>query len=198
MSSAWLILLLCSPFAIALGSPFPFLVLFVYIELRNATPRLLDPIRLVSLICLAVALTFLFSGWRFIDAEINMLLAFLAIISYCFLASSASAISSKVFRVAALFALGAPACIATFIVCLAALFQSDPPYKSERIRSDLVCKESSYGMVGAGGDKIELFKMWPGLPFIEKRVAGDISDDSAPKAKLSSCAEMLKEFDDQK
>ena len=198
MSSAWLILLLYSPFAIALGSPFPLLVLFVYIGLRNAKPRLLDPIRLVSLIYLAVALAFFFSGWRFIDAGISILLALLAIGSYCFLASSASAISSNVFRVAALFALGAPACIVTFIVCLAALFQNDAPYKSEQIRSDLVCKEGSYGMVGAGGDKIELFKIWPGLPFIEKRVAGDISDDSAPKAKLSSCAELLKEFDDKK
>jgi hypothetical protein len=171
--------------------------LFLYIALRGAMPRLLNPIRLVSLAYLAASLAFIFSGWRLSNAGISFISALLAIGSYCFLASCAFAISSKFFRVAVLFALGAPACIVTFIAALAALF-NDAPYKSEQIRSDLVCRESSYGMVGAGGDKIELFKMWPGLPFVEKRVAGDVSDDSLPKADLKSCAELLKKFDDQK
>jgi len=52
-------------------------------------------------------------------------------------------------------------------------------------------------MVGAGGGKIELYELWPSLPFIEKRVAGEMSDDAAPKADLSSCAELLKKFEDR-
>jgi hypothetical protein len=198
MSTTLSLFLFYSPFLIILGSPFPLLVLIFYTSVRSSAPRLLNPIRMASLVCFIAYLGLIFSGWRFIDAAINFICALLAIGSYCFLASAASEISSRLLRVTVLFILGAPVCMVTFIAALGILFHDAPPYKSERMRSDLICKESSYGMVGAGGDKIELYKSWPGLPFIEKWVAGDASDDSAPKAKLSSCAELLRKFDDRK
>jgi hypothetical protein len=98
---------------------------------------------------------------------------------------------------AVLFTLGAPACIVTSIGTFASLFR-EVPYKTEQMRSDLICRESSHGIVGAGGDKIELYKSRRGRPFIEKWVAGDQSDDSLPKAEMSSCADLLRKFDDRK
>jgi hypothetical protein len=197
MSTAFWLLLKYSPFAIFFGSPVPLIVLLVYTCFRRDTPRLLNPIRIASLVYLIVYIGFIFSGWHLIDVAINGMCGVLAIGSYCFLASTASEISSRLLRVAALFVLGAPVCIITFFGYLSILFQDGPPYKTEQMRSDLICREGSYGMVGAGGGKIELYELWPSLPFIEKRVAGEMSDDAAPKADLSSCAELLKKFEDR-
>lgn len=192
-----MVFLLYAPFLIVLGSPFPLLVLFFYTRLRSEMPRLLNPIRMASLACLIACLGFIFSGLRFTEAAINFICGLLAIGSYCFLASSASEIASRPLRVAVLFTLGAPVCIVTSILAFGSLVH-EAPFKTEQMRSDLVCKESSYGMVGAGGDKIDLYESWRGLPFIEKWVAGDQSDDSLPKAEMSSCADLLRKFDDRK
>src|SRR4029077_16302480 len=157
------------PFLIVLGSPFPLLVLFFYTRLRRGAPRLLNPIRIASLAILIACLGLFFSGWRFKKDEINVICGLLAIGSYCFLASSASEIPSRPLRVAALLSLGAPACFVTLLVVLAPLFE-ETPYKAEQMRFELVCKESTYGVVSAGGERNDLYQSWPGLPFIEKRI----------------------------
>jgi hypothetical protein len=185
------------PFLIVFGSPFPLLVLFLYTSLRSEAPRLLNPIRMASLACLIAYLGFSYSRMRFTDGLVDFLSGLFAIGSYCFLASSAFEIPSKPLRVAVLFTLGAPVCIVTVFAAVGSLF-SEHRNRTEQMRPDLVCRESSYGMVGAGGDKIELYKSWRGLPFIEKLVAGDQSDDSAPKANMSSCADLLRQYDDRK
>jgi hypothetical protein len=144
-------------------------------------------------------LGFFYSGARFTDDAVNFIGGLFAISSYCFLASSAFEIPSRPLRAAALFALGAPVCIVSVLAAVGSLFDTDAsPYRTERMRADLVCRENSYGMVGAGGDQIGLYKSWPGFPSIEKQVAGDQSDDAAPKAKMSSCADLLRQYDDRK
>jgi hypothetical protein len=192
MKILWLL-----PFLIVFGSPFPLLLLFFYTCLRSEAPRLLNPIRMASLACLIAYFGFSYSGMRFTDGPVNFLSGLLAIGSYCFLASSAFEIPSRPLRVVVLFTLGAPVCIVTVFSAAGSLF-SEYPNKTEQMRPDLICRNSSYGMVGAGGDKIELYKSWLGLPFIEKLVAGDQSDDSAPKATMNSCADLLRQYDDRK
>jgi len=184
---------------IVIGTPIPLLVLYSFIVVRRAAPRLLNPIRMASLACLIASLGFHYSGARFTDGAAGFIAAISAIGSYCFLSSSAFDIPSTPLRAAALFTLGAPACIVTVLVAVSSLLNTDaPPDRTEQMRPGLVCKEGGYGMVGAGGDQIGLYKSWPGFPLIEKRVAGDQSDDSAPKAQMSSCADLLRQYDGQK
>jgi hypothetical protein len=185
------------PFLIVFGSPFPLLVLFFYTNLRSAAPCLLNPIRMASLAYLIGYLGVSHSGMRFTDGLINFLSGLFAIGSYCFLVSSAFEIPLKLLRVAVLVTLGAPVCIVTFFAAVSVLF-ADHPDKSEQMRPDLVCKHTSYGMVGAGGDRIELYKSWLGYPFIEKLVAGDDSPDSVDKKDLKSCADLLQQYESRK
>jgi hypothetical protein len=190
-----MLLLLLIIFA-AVGSPFPALVLGAYILLREET-RLLRWIRVVTLIFLVIYLGYLYSGLRFTNGGIRFLTGTLAIGSYCLLASTAFEIRPIALRATTLFVLGTPICILTAVATFASMFDSDS-YKATTMRAGLVCREGSYGMVGAGGDRIGLYKSWPGLPFIEREVAGDISDDAAPKKDLSSCAELLRKYENGK
>lgn len=181
-----------------LGSPFPLLMLGLYVILREQ-PRLLNLIRVASLVCLIAYWGFFFSGSgvRFTNDGANSVAGALAIGSYCFLASSVFEIPSMPLRVTALFILGVPICMLTALATFALAFPDPPPYRTEQMRTDLVCRQSSYGIVGAGGDRIGLYKSWPGFPFIEKLVAGDQSEDTVPKTNLSSCADLLRQYDDR-
>jgi hypothetical protein len=185
-------------FLIVLGSPFP-LVVFVFYLLVRDYGLLTLILRIGSLIWLIVYLGFFFSNVSLVNSGMNFLCGVIALGSYCFLASSAFEISLKPLRVIALVILGAPASIVTMTGILSLMFDADAStYKKEQMRPDLVCKMSSYGIVGAGGDRIRLYKSWPAIPFLERNVGGDSSNDADPSIKMSSCADLLNRYDDRK
>lgn len=179
---------------LVVGCPFPICIFGAYIALRQK-PRLLRWTRAAALAFLVACLGFWFSGARFTIDAITFFATAFAVGSYCFLASSAFEIRLKSIRITLLLILGVPICALTGFATIGSMFSDPPPHKVEQVRADLVCREGSYGMVGAGGDRIGLYKSWRSLPFIEKQVAGDISPDVSNKRELKSCADLLRQYD---
>jgi hypothetical protein len=176
----------------------PALAIVTFIWMRRHYSQLLSSIAIGSAILLLLAMGLALSGFSFTSIAANYACFAVLYTAYAFLVVSCLRIKNKVIRMLALVMSAAPMCIGFPIPFLDILESSDIEH-IERLAPNLTCRITGWGMAGgSSGYRVDLYKSWSSVPFLERRVLGDsvvqAGYSGAPPDDVS-CTDLLMQFE---
>jgi hypothetical protein len=149
----------------------------------------------IAFLCFAIGSSV--SRLSFTNVWVNVVLAAVCYLAYCFLAASCWQISRNAVRYIVgivttlpigvgylLGTIGAPA-----LVWIVSDYVS-PPHHVEQMAPGLMCEITDWGMVLSGGYKVHLYQRWSAFPFLEREVVVLTVDQNANDAD-KTCSDAL-------
>lgn len=194
-TGAWAFLAI---WATVLGAP---LIAFLALPgIRRAWPYAHGPIIIAAIAILCFAIGLSVSRLSFTNVWVNVVLAAICYLAYCFLAASCWQISRNAVRyilgIVTALPIGAGYLLGTIGALGLGWIVSDyasPPHHVEQMAPGLICEITEWGTVLSGGYKVHLYRRWPAFPFLEREVEILTVDQNASDAD-KTCSDALNAY----
>ena len=184
--------------ATVLGAP-PITFLAVP-RIRRAWPHAHGLIIIAAIVILCFAIGTSVSRLSFTNVWVNVVLAAICYLAYCFLAASCWQISRNVVRyivgTVTTLPIGFGYLLGTVGVLALMWIVSDYaslPHRVEQMAPGLTCETTEWGTVLSGGYKVHLYQRWSAIPFLEREVVVlTVGQDARDADK--TCSDALKAY----
>jgi hypothetical protein len=184
--------------ATVLGAP-PIAFLAVPV-IRRAWPYANLPIIIAAIAILCFAIGSSVSRLSFTNVWVNVVLAAICYLAYCFLAASCWQISRSAVRYIVGIVTTLPIGVGYLLGTIGALglgwIVSDyasPPHHVEQMAPGLICEITEWGTIFSGGYKVHLYQRWSAFPFLEREVVILTVDQNASDAD-KTCSDALNAY----
>ena len=168
--------------------------------IRRAWPYAHGPIIIVAIAILCFAIGSSVSRLSFTNVWVNVVLAAICYLAYCFLAASCWQISRNAVRYIVGIVTTLPIGVGYLLGTIGALglgwIVSDyasPPHHVEQMAPGLICEITEWGTVFSGGYKVHLYQRWSAFPFLEREVVILTVDQNASNAD-KTCSDALNAY----
>lgn len=182
--------------ATVLGAPL--IALLAVPGIRRAWPYAHGPIIIaaIAILCLAIGLTV--SRLSFTNFWLNVALAAISYLAYCFLAASCWHISHDAVRyivgIVAILPIGVGYLLGTIgllsVGWMLVATYANPPNHVEQMAPGLICEINGWGTALDGGYTVHLYRRWSAFPFLQRELVILNVDENANDAD-KSCSDAL-------